>query len=234
MAAPAMAQSSTSDIDQIGTGNIATVTQSGSSAVNDSGIIQDGVGNEATVTQSGSSSIGNTSDISQTGNGNDATVTQIGSGAGGDTNTSTVTQTGNLNDATVSQGDLVLSNTSTIIQTGNENTATVTQGDPPNGVNAGPNTSTVTQIGFSNDALVNQGGVGAVNSSTITQDDDGLGFGNNYAQVDQSGSSTNTSIVGQLGDTNQAFILQNAGAGVVNSSDVSQSGSGNIATVTQN
>ena len=114
---------------------------------------------------------------------------------------------GNSNVANVNQGDLTSDNDSEVWQQGNNNNAQVRQGGSQ-GQNTGPNTSTITQYNEGNDAYVDQGGTGAVNNSTITQN--GLGAGNNVADVNQFGSSTNNSTIGQTGDTNNTLVNQDA------------------------
>jgi hypothetical protein len=167
IAAPAFAQTSDSYIDQIESGNSATVSQAAGSVDNYSSIRQEGTGNTATVVQGGS--------------GGNAV-----SGVGG-------------------------------VSTGNEAWW--------------DNRSWILQYGTGHTAEVRQLGIGAWNSSRIEQRGQ-----DQYANVVQDGASDNWSEVKQFGDLsalNNATVEQGGAAGISNSSSVTQSGSGNTATVIQ-
>lgn len=162
LATPAMAQSSSSTIDQIGYSQDATVNQYGAGANNISAIeqgknIAGSNLNTVTTTQWGSNNIENYSTVKQDGVDNDASVIQSGDGWLNDYNWSLITQTGSENTASVSQSNLSLNNFSTIDQDGAKNLANVTQGG---GINVLNNTSIINQnsTGFSlgNTATVNQ------------------------------------------------------------------------------
>jgi trimeric autotransporter adhesin len=239
-AVPALAQSSTSKVDQIGTNNGVTVDQIGITSVNDSKIKQgldpanySSSYNRATVTQDGSNVLKNTSKIDQDGYDNHATATQGGNGSGGDTNDSVIDQGGASNYVTVTQGNAQEDNDSRVKQSGTANWATVDQGGPAEGISFN-NISLIDQSGYGNEAHVHQGGGGAAdNFSKITQGDlYGLG-GDNYALVNQHGLSDNESTILQDGTLNGATIDQNSAINVSNISILTQLGWSNSATVKQ-
>jgi hypothetical protein len=182
-ALPVMAQSNTSTVGQIGSGQTANVDQIGASA-NNASVVYQGLnvggssGNTGTISQSGTTNIENYSTLIQDGQGNDATIAQAGDGNDGDFNNSVAAQNGVDNTVTVTQGDLITNNTSVIDQFGNENTASVTQGGGEGGNLV--NFSSIDQDGDGNNATVTQGGAGVVsNTSYIAQN------GGNTATVNQ-------------------------------------------------
>jgi hypothetical protein len=182
-ALPVMAQSNTSTVNQIGSGQLADVEQIGTAATNTSVVYQGlnvagSSGNSADVFQTGTTAIANVSTVIQDGIDNEAVIGQSGDGNGGDTNSSLVTQNGEGNSANVTQGDLVTNNTSVVDQLGDDNDASVTQGGGEGGNLV--NFSSIDQDGNGNSATVAQGGAGVVsNTSYITQD------GGNTAIVNQ-------------------------------------------------
>jgi hypothetical protein len=164
-AAPGFAQTSSSYIDQIDTGNTATVGQTAAGSVdNFSKISQEGTGNTAKVVQSGvigrgGSGSGGASDgseewwdnkswILQYGTGHTAEVIQI---ADGGLNSSNIKQNGMDNYATVKQHG-ASDSWSDITQSSANNSATVDQ----SGVVGVGNYSNVTQSGSNNTATVTQ------------------------------------------------------------------------------
>ena len=236
LAMPAMAQSSSSTVNQIGYYNGVSVNQIGTGAVNDSKIQQGLINNNsahnlADVQQNGYNIQTNKSEIGQDGIKNEAYVVQGGNGVGGDTNGSTIKQNGVKNVSSVTQANVEYDNKSGIVQNGIENLATVDQGNIlGNNLN---NKSDISQSGYSNEAHVYQGGGLSVNNSEIVQDDP-LGFGgNNYAEVTQKGSSDNESHLFQHGSANWAYVTQDSAPGVFNDSVVTQTGIGNGANVFQ-
>lgn len=240
LATPATAQSSVSTVDQLGISNAVTVDQLGATAINDSKIKQGldpshfpSDNNVARVIQDGFNVLKNISIIDQDGSFNDATATQGGNGVGGDTNRSKIDQTGTYNAAAVMQGNAQLNNDATIIQSGDGNWASADQGGAAQG-NSNHNDSGITQLGEGNDARVYQGGSSSAdNISTITQTDSfGIGEGNN-ALVSQHGSANNDSTLSQDGSLNRATITQNSAVEISNISILTQLGLGNIATVNQ-
>ena len=251
----AFAQSNTSDVEQIGSSNTATVGQQ----------IGTGVSNTSNVYQGSGGNI-DPSSSSQ------AIVAQIG--GGGSILSSTVQQNDNYQIANVSQTATAGAQTSTVTQSGNPwvgNTANVTQS-----ATGGSQTSTVTQSntgqwwGGTNNATVNQ--TGSADVSTITQTSYGsnagwtsgstgaLGTVSGGVNVNQSGASSNGSTVNQSssysgvnvqqtgsltglntstviqdagGSYNAAAVSQTANAGVTNWSTLEQTGSWNLAGVQQ-
>ncbi len=247
LAAPALADNSTSTVNQSNTGNGAVVDQTGSIDGGSSLIDQTGANNAAAVTQaddgSGSTPV-NVSTINQSGNDNAATVNQDTSTAALQTNSS-IDQSGNSNIATVTQIDDDQS--SAIVQSSDDNEATVVQGDAVlalgdqswsnsssiNQAGGGSHLAEVQQLAFNNDSTIDQSGTndnayvlqtGETNSSSILQSAD-----DSTADVEQSGDN-NTSIVNQSGFDQYALVTQ-SGSG--NDSSVIQTGFSNEAYVTQ-
>jgi hypothetical protein len=250
-AMPAMAQSNTSNAFQTGTSNSVDVEQLGAGAKNTSTIKQGQTKpgssfNSATVEQKGKLGIQNTSTITQDGNGNKATTLQGGANEFPffpvDRNDSSITQNGNNSVAVVKQGEMFGRNYSDVQQIGDDHIAKVTQGGvgasdvtapEQQGANRGPNESWIVQTGKGHEAYVEQGGFLADNFSDIKQDDGDVSGGNNWAKVDQGGSSVNDSYITQHGTLNTADVLQNATFGVTNYSSVTQTGTANGAIVKQ-
>jgi hypothetical protein len=252
-AMPAMAQSNTSNAYQTGTSNNVDVEQLGFVAKNTSTIKQGqynggSAENSARVLQKGKLGIKNDSTITQDGYRNTATALQGGENEfftrPVDMNDSIITQNGDRNQAVVKQGEIDTNNVSRVDQGGNDHIARVTQGGErgdssdvtaPNqqGDNRGPNQSYITQRGNGHEAYVEQGGAGAVNYSEIGQDDGFVVGGNNWAKVEQGGSSDNESHLFQHGAYNTATVTQNSAFGVTNDSTLSQTGYGNGATINQ-
>jgi hypothetical protein len=151
------------------------------------------------------------------------------SAAFADGNSSTITQIGTSQNATVDQ-----------TQSSGGSVAQITQGQVDGDAN---NVASVTQGGANNQASVTQGqgAYGLTNpSNSATTDQEGTGgavtviqLGNNSVTVQQlAGSSAETALVGQSNNFNSAAIVQQGARelAVVNQ----QTGSGNIASITQN
>jgi hypothetical protein len=242
-AIPAFAQD-TATIDQTGTASTANILQSFNFGTNDARITQGlGSGNNAQISQtslgdpsgiiptSASADITQTGDnnrakitqdhdgrvaasISQDGMGNDSVVSQFNS----DRSALTSLQTGNGNSATIQQNNLVEEGGVFLEQIGNDNTADIMQRD------GGFLRADVRQHGDLNNARVDQSGTrGEVD---IVQ----TGMGN-MARVSQvNGGITNAASITQNGTGHMADVSQ-IGNGFT--STISQSGSNNIASVTQ-
>jgi trimeric autotransporter adhesin len=238
-----------SDINQssgalAGSGNNATVNQSGNLArhqseieqvttsgyVNAASHTQSGAGNYAstyqaarenssTINQSGSLGSG---DVQQTGVSNSAGLTQ-----GGSSNTATFNQSGNFNQGSQTQSGS--GNSGSINQSGVVNTATLTQSNSSN-------TAVFTQSGSYNDATQTQSGNGA--SGTVTQSGNSNAATHTQTGFDGSAttnqmSSLNTAIttIGEIG-TGTSSTTQRGGNS--NYSDILQRGIGGTVTVDQN
>lgn len=221
-----------SSVTQTGDGNSANVVQGDLVNSNQSTIVQDGSGNAATVFQGG-----NPADPNDPSNGfvDDPTTDIVEGPQGVNTgdNVSTIDQIGNGNTASVSQGG----------GAGAVNTSDIDQGDPTDSTNnntaivaqggSSANDSKISQNGGSSLADVKQGGTDAENTSLITQTDLVAPGGANSADVTQTGSSDNDSIISQDGDLNVADVTQSGGLGAIYSSTINQAGAGNLATVVQ-
>ncbi|MEL7198800.1 MAG: hypothetical protein AAGL10_10845 [Pseudomonadota bacterium] len=224
IAAPAMADDSTSTVIQSNTGNEANVDQTGSLDGASSLIDQSGASNLADVNQSDNGLAGvtptNTSEIFQTGNGNEAYVIQKDSAQ-----SSYIEQSSDGNFAEVQQGFVndgsqdTSNNMSRVIQAGGgNNTAYVDQ------IQADNVESFVEQLGTNQMAMVDQSIVGEHDHSDVDQ------FGDNqFAEVLQPGDF-NDSFVTQTGADNRAHVLQ---SGNDNYSRIDQGMSGNFARVDQ-
>lgn len=187
VAAPvAYAAGSTSNVTQAGSGQTASVDQTGSLLGSLSNIDQSNANNTADVTQADdgtSAAFVNDSDVDQTGDGNTATVNQDSLDAAGQL-VSVILQSGDGNTADVSQTSDDQDSTVTQISSGNS--ATVVQGD--SAITAGNSPSFI----FSNS-----------NTSEITQD----GVGGHVANVTQR-SQNAMSTVTQFGEMNTANVEQ--------------------------
>lgn len=183
-AAPAMAQTNSSTINQLGSSQTVNVDQIGAAANNSSTVSQGlnwggSADNTANIGQAGTVGMNNISNAIQDGWNNLLKLDQSGNGFDGDVNFSYTNQAGSDNQIEVVQGNLVTDNTSLIDQYGNDNVAKVQQGGGL-GENL-INDSSIDQDGSANHATVHQGGAGVVsNSSFVAQ-----GGGGNIANVNQ-------------------------------------------------
>jgi hypothetical protein len=245
----------TATINQNAGGNTAKINQAATLPVQvpgtglNTGSATTSFSNTATITQDGIDN--SVASIDQTGNTNTATLSQDSGNSG------TISQTGNSNTATVEQrevagtpgGSATAANNDTAIvnQQGTSGTVTVTQSGAAAFHNATVTQdatsanveATVTQSGTYNIATVTQSNT--YNIANVTQS--GFGAGSTYASggnevlITQDGASasgaSDTANATQLtGNTNYIEINQHRGDGsVVN---VTQDGSSNTATVTQN
>lgn len=199
----AFAQSSLSDVDQTGQNGVASITQIAPLGSNDSQLTQGGTNNETTIRQE--ATIDNQSTVEQTGASNRTFVDQIN----GD-NYSLVTQSGTNNLIDTDQSGTKGANSSIIWQDDTfSSTAKVNQQDSANFDSAKSNGSDIYQSG------TNQ-------LSEVTQTMSGEG-GYNWSDIEQSGGDGNTAQVTQT-------ITE---AASMNTSYVTQNGSGNMATVNQ-
>lgn len=182
LSAPAMAQSNTSTVNQVGISQDAQIDQLGGAANNYSTVLQGlngpgSDGNKADIDQDGTVNLENYSTLIQDGTRNEGIINQNGNGSGDDYNYSHASQTGVENKVDVLQGDLATNNTSVIDQDGSINESTVRQGGGEGGNLV--NYSAIDQDGFDNTAIVEQGGANSVaNTSYITQNSVGLSAGN--------------------------------------------------------
>ncbi|WP_111706731.1 hypothetical protein [Lutibacter citreus] len=238
-----------SDIDQVGTDNLADVDQFGQL-------------NYAKIHQWGDpddDGMNNVAGIFQTGYQNRGTIKQYG-----DRNTNTITQHGKYNYAVQTVGDIIgfhwaegYDNTATVDQSGDmntsfqfqrndHNTASVTQiNQYPTGTNkwngnyaeqrqdsekygADGSDATIYQKGQENAALQNQ--LGSNNTANAYQE----GFMNKSIEIQISTLGfENTSTVYQFGPRNSSNVMQNTEGIGDNLSDVNQVGRGNNACVNQ-
>lgn len=245
-AGAASAQSTSSDIEQIGGSNGATVTQQLNGGTSNTSYVYQGSGgdgdasnsSQATVTQNGAALSKISSTVQQNDSSQIASVTQ--NGAAGSTQGSTVTQSNSGNNATVQQtASADYSQQSTITQSGMSGVVSVTQ------------------AGANDNSQVSQ--TGSYNNLNWTGSSTAAGLVTGGVNVNQSGAASNTSIVSQannysgilvkqegvggsnLSTVNQntgqwdtAGVYQTAGAGISNSSTINQGGSGaNFANVRQ-
>lgn len=235
-----------SDINQLGLGNDAMVTQiDGTEGVSD--IDQIGDNHTANVTQADVPNVGNgvfstasnTSTILQTGNGASATVNQTGNPGETPGNVSEISQNVDAD----SEGTA----SATVTQTGANNTSTVSQGRPVTPPATGGQTafvfqggedhiSTIDQRGDLNFAEVEQLSVG--NTSNVDQ------FGlDNFADVFQTGAGNTSNVlqsanfgttrVFQTGDNNVSDVEQSGRANFSVAALIDQSGNGNTSEILQ-
>lgn len=190
-------------IEQVGSGNRATVVQTNVDANAPLGnrIVQQGNDYKASVTQDGP--------------GNSYAINQSGAGA----HEATVSQTGGTgNSADIAQdGDRA--NLATVIQSGTGNVANVSQ---QSFGSAAANTLGLGQMGLDNTIDARQRGAG--NTATVAQNGDG-----NYTYASQNGEG-NLLAATQTGNNNMLNFTQN-GTGL-QAPNVTQDGGGNM-TVTQ-
>ncbi len=217
-AAPAVSASSSSTIDQIGSGDTANVMQQNLGPNNNP---PEGLLNSSTITQ-----YGNDKD----------TVTQYANMGGSipnpapvDNNHSEITQnqaaTGaaNQNQATVIQEMANFGyNYSTITQSGSQNTVNIGQVEESTYGQASGN-----HIFRQDNSTVTQNGTG--NTATVKQGDSDHMSNPNYALS----SATNFSTINQNGDNNGATVTQTGQSTIYNHSDVEQTGSNGTVQVTQ-
>jgi len=166
-------------VDQVGTGNTATVNQSGNS-FNDSWVDQNG--------------LNNTAEVDQIGNENDAHITQ---GVGADNNFGAIDQTdeAELNQAFIAQsGD---GNETRIVQKDGANMATFNSMSDNNG------TRDLITDGYTEGNIILQEGAG--NTATVNQYA-AMGAGNNTAWISQ--DDDDTAIVTQTGYGSDAYVNQ--------------------------
>lgn len=250
----AAAHANDSTINQINTGNIATVNQT-TGVQGRSNVTQSGNGNDALVTQ-GDNAVSptplqplNDALILQTGDNESATVTQTHTGGSTDKNT-----------ATIEQLETNGTNTAGITQTGEGNTATARQGpavctrpncDPINDPrDVTSNSSTIIQSGDQNTAETRQifeANGGQDNMATVLQSGDlnnalirqGNGVGGGGASFDQGNTANitqfgidNEAITRQHGDDSLATTLQNGSFNFART--IQRNGSDNEASVSQN
>ena len=224
---------------------------------NYSGTFQTGSGNKATVNQDGPNSKANLGEITQQGSTNTGTIMQSNVATSNVAqilqgvepapvvdvtgNNATINQdAGSRNDALVKQ--LSNTNTATVLQntaTSTDNKAFVTQGDGTNVTGQASNTAAVNQTGAStfNSASVVQ--TGTLGRAFVTQNDaagasslneafinqiEGSG---SYANIYQTGASSNTATINQHGDGMQADIAQF----VSNTSNVAKINQGSSASI---
>ena len=208
-----------SSIDQLYSNNGAYVDQTGDGTSNTSYITQKGDSNRVGwgpglgVVQTGTIQT-NYSQIDQgTDNGystnNYATVSQTG--VNGADNNSWIRQNGNGNSADVQQANTYDGNSSEVYQNGNSNQATVRQGGVFPGVDNKYDYSYISQSGTMSWASVTQDGDPlnpdlADNHSTILQTGNGVAW--NYATVNQGGTVLNTSWLSQNGSGNNIVVNQ--------------------------
>ena len=235
------ASANESNVDQAGSNNEVTTTQTGGLA-GSIDIDQTGEGSVAEVTQSelddeddSAAVVANIVKIDQDGIAR-AVVNQSANDLDS-SNTATITQFSNataIASADTPDEDAILFNVDAeIIQTGSLNSATIEQGlggslisnalaaTEQNGLE---NFSDIEQTGELSDALVSQ--LGELNESQVTQS--GL---NSFADVSQIGDRNNSALVqGVDGVDNTASVLQN---GDDVTSTVTQNGSGGIITSEQ-
>ncbi|MCL3880774.1 hypothetical protein [Marivita sp. GX14005] len=225
-----------------------TLGMTGAAFANDSQIDQIGLGNDATVTQSGGTGSGSV--VLQTGDNDIATVVQSDTG-GSDTNSSTIQQLGGsgTQTATVTQSynGSGLENTALIVQDSTQggNVAAVTQDGDDNFADArqGPGAavncfdpfgcSGTTPAAITNsDTNIVQSGTN--NSATTTQIVGSNGGDNNRAAIDQNGLSNNASILQGTGAVaNTWFIPNPASTDNDNLADILQDGDGNASIIAQ-
>jgi hypothetical protein len=226
------------DVDQLGTNNTATVTQTGgddNDAVVSQGRIAgyppstDGVssGNSATVVQSGSDNRGF---YPGTGLGDGGVVYQGLLGGTSTGNTATVTQLGDAGAAAVVQAfrGRAAQSTGTIVQDATNNSALIDQGVvDPAAVGQSESTADVARIGQSggagNAAAIFQAyGAGSVTSGNDAKiDQSGSGHYADVRQGRDTDASDGEAIVEQSGAGHQAYLTQ---SGIGNEADVSQDG----------
>lgn len=243
-----------SDIVQINRDQFATVTQTGTDGV--SSVFQEGRSNSATLDQSGT---GNTSFISQDdagGVGQTATVTQSGSSNFADVfqdgrnpgvtndgnNTATIDQAGTEGQAIITQVNQSRSDEASITQLVGTftNTALVEQtGDDTPGSPNTDNSGTIIQFGgtdnfstiLQGDTTPFGGVVGGADNSSATS----LQNGNELVSSITQGGTSQSVIVDQLGEGNEAVAIQGDFGGSGSSGSISQSGSsGSLALLFQN
>lgn len=197
------ASAQVSYIEQVGTGNRATVVQSNVDANAPLGnrIVQTGDDYKANVTQDGP---GNSYAINQSGAGaHEATLSQTG----GADNSADIAQSGDA------------ANMATVIQSGSGNQAIVNQ---KSFGAAAANALGLGQVGLDNIIDARQQGGG--NSATLTQTGDG-----NYAYTSQNGDG-NLLAATQTGNANNLNFTQNGNG--LQAPNISQDGGGSL-TVTQ-
>lgn len=200
--------SNNSSIGQYGSDNSAMVTQrDGASHI--SSIAQGSSNNSAIVLQRDGT--GNFSDVNQ--------GSVSGTGIGGDDSVANVEQVGSANRSNVIQTPIAAGsgNMSDIFQSGTGNIQTVFQGA------IGNITNLVQTGGSGNTSYIDQG---YVNQAETDGD-------NNRADLEQDGSNNSNSILQNFnltGSDNEADVLQ---VGIGNNSSVNQNGSFNIAGVSQ-
>ena len=245
----------TSDVEQIGSLNTATVGQTSNGGSNTSNVYQssaygnghNSTNSAATVTQIGAQGATATSTVTQNDYYQQATVNQTA--YAGSSQTSTVTQnasgfTGTTavgNSATVTQtANAASTQTSTVTQTNDGNSATVSQTSH----NAGDNQqSRITQSGIGGFVSVTQ--AGPADNSTVSQSLDrnnprvwyssATGVNGNGALgivwggvvVNQDGGSANTSTVTQNNEEAGVSVKQTGSAGGTNGSRITQNAGGN-------
>lgn len=204
---------------QVGIGNFSRIDQTASE--NTAMVIQqDALGATSMIAQG---STGNLATVTQSdGPGNSSTVSQgsvSGTNIGGDDSIAVVVQSGSGNQSAVFQTPIAsgLDNRADILQAGTANNQTVFQG-------AIGNVTTLVQTGGSdNESYIDQGYVSGTE----------IGGDNNRADLEQDGSNNTNSILQNFnlaGSDNEADVLQ---VGVGNTSSVNQNGSFNIAGVSQ-
>ncbi|MGK7754270.1 MULTISPECIES: hypothetical protein [unclassified Roseovarius] len=231
------------NVYQDGVGNASNVQQRGSAALVD--VFQIGEGNFSDVSQGANEEM--TASVTQNGENHSSEITQIArtvtasvdqSGSG---QTSTIEQGGQSRESNATVTQSGMGNTSDVNQTNTSAVATVTQSgtggmstfNQSNGqgamaelVQSGTdNTSTIMQDGDLHTAMVTQSGT--MNLSSIMQNDD-----NQSATVTQT-SDDNESYITQsgVGAGNVATVVQAATSG--NLSNITQTGTGNMAMVNQ-
>ncbi len=220
IAAPAIAQSNTSTVDQSGINGQATVTQTGSG--NDSDITQSNtpiggapnIANVATVTQAGTDGVSsidqtgdNTATVNQTAasdgmnsvieqsttvGGNQARVTQRGLGSGESTTIgSFITQTGRSGNTRVQQNEGTVDAVSRVTQNGTGN----------------QRIEVIQESGTASSIIIQNGGSF---QTEVYQD------GSNFSDINQSGTNSTAAVRQEGGDSNVSNIVQtgtNAEAG---------------------
>jgi hypothetical protein len=192
------ASAQVSYIEQVGTGNRATVVQTNVDANAPLGnrIVQNGDDYKANVTQDGP---GNTYSINQSGAGaHETTLSQTG----GRDNSADIVQSGDT------------ANLATVLQMGTGNRAIVNQ----QSYGVGANTLGIGQAGLDNTVDARQQGGG--NSATFTQNGDG-----NYAYTSQNGQD-NLLAATQTGNNNMLNFTQ-TGDGL-KAPNISQDGGGSM------
>jgi hypothetical protein len=219
-AAPAFA-TDTSNVNQTGSNNHATVQQSGNAAAasNTSNITQNGNGHTANVYQTGNNGVQVT--ISQTSGNND---------------TATVYQT-SVTTGSVTINQLSDGNQSTINQHNGSNLTAEVNTSGYGGASGSYNTANMDQTGDHQFGRIEQS-YGSGNLASITQAgsyDNGYitQYGlNNQAYINQNGGgvATNTAVIYQNGQSNYGATTQ---SGNGRNSTTNQTGNGNVANVSQ-